>query len=305
MLQQTRIEQVIGYYNRFLEKLPTLKDLAEADEDTYLKLWQGLGYYSRVRNLHKTAVILTETNDGKIPDEEKELLSLPGIGSYTAHAILAIAYEKPYVALDGNFLRIYARLTEESSPIDETETKKRAESFFLSAVKKNPRYVTQGLMDLGQLTCIPNGRPLCQDCPLRESCLSHKEGKETDFPVRKEKKPKREEERYLFLFRYGDKVAIRKRPDKGLLASLYEFPNFLKEGKKPEEILKENNIDYVSLSPLCEYDHVFSHLIWKMEGYEVKLKKKPSDKSLLFVSKEEIEKYYSIPSAFQYLLNYV
>ncbi|MDO4530082.1 MAG: A/G-specific adenine glycosylase, partial [Lachnospiraceae bacterium] len=222
MLQQTRVEAVKRYYQRFLETLPDVKSLAECPEDVYLKLWEGLGYYSRVRNLHAAAVQIMEEHNGVIPDDYETLLTLKGIGSYTAGAICSLAYEKPEPAVDGNVFRILTRVSGDNTDITKqsfrTETEKQLRELLreISENRISPRIFNQALMELGAIVCVPNGQPHCDDCPWRDQCVAHKEGTIEKLPVKKKAKARRIEERTVLLIRDGDKVAIHKRPAKGL-----------------------------------------------------------------------------------------
>ena len=227
MLQQTRVEAVKGYYTRFLKEFPTIADLAEADEDRLLKLWEGLGYYNRVRNMQKAAIQVMEEHGGKLPADYEKLLKLKGIGSYTAGAIASIAYQIPVPAVDGNVFRILTRVA-----ADDTDIMKPS---FRTLLEKELREVMQGmempgafnqaLMELGATVCVPNGAPLCEQCPWNSLCLARKEGRIAELPVRTKAKARRIEKRTVLVIRDNDKVAIRKRPEKGLLAGLYELPN--------------------------------------------------------------------------------
>ena len=304
MLQQTRVEAGKAYYLRFMEALPTIEDLANAEEDLCLKLWEGLGYYSRVRNLHKAAKKLVEEYDGELPCDVKELTKLPGIGEYTASAIASMAFGKKEVAVDGNLLRVYSRLEEDSTNIKDPKAKEKCRAFFLKKMDERPGDFNQALMDLGELVCLPNGAPKCDACPLASFCKAHKAKKEQDYPVVEKAKTKKEEGRIVFLLQYQGKIAIRKRPDTGLLASLYEFPNVLgeKEESWAANYLKEKSFSFQSLTSIGEAKHVFSHLVWKMKGYRVELDALPKENDLLFVTKEELLERYSIPSAFSYYL---
>ena len=294
MLQQTRAETVKPYYQNFIGTLPTLDDLANCDEDVYLKLWQGLGYYSRVRNLHKAANEIKYKHHGVFPKEEKELLSLPGIGSYTAHAILSIAFDQPYIAVDGNLIRIFARLTKSSLEKNSKEMKETCETYFLSRLKSNPSDMNQALMDLGELICLPHGQCHCEICPLRRECLSYQDQSMLSYPVHVKEKKKRIEKRTVLVLKYLDKYAIVKRPEQGLLASLYEFINLERRISKKEIIIRYPE---AIVSPLGSYRHVFSHLVWELNGYQVELKKLPKE-SYLWVTYEELETKYSLPAAF-------
>lgn len=275
MLQQTRVEAVKPYYFRFLSSFPNIASLSSASEEEVLKLWEGLGYYTRARNLHKASKIIQEKYGGIIPSEEKELCSLPGIGTYTSHAILSIAYQKPYIALDGNLFRIYARLTQEESPFEE-KAKKRAEEFYLENIPSRAGDYNQALMDLGELVCLPNGAPLCEECPFSSSCLSHQNSCEQSYPKQLPKKEKKEVSLTVFLFIYQGEVILKKREEKGLLASLYEFPNIEQELSLDEvkSLLEKNNIPYSSIQKEKNKRHVFTHLIWNMSCYRIEVKKK-------------------------------
>ena len=226
MLQQTRVEAVKGYYERFLHRLPTIKTLAEAPEDVLLKLWEGLGYYSRVRNLQKAAMQIVEKHKGVFPREYQEILALPGIGPYTAGAISSICFEQPTPAVDGNVLRVVMRLQACADPITEVSVQKEV-ARKLAAIypKDNCGDFTQALMELGATVCVPNGAPACHCCPLAEICRGHQEGNAQNFPVKGEKKPRRKEQRTVFVLRCGEKIAVCRRPAKGLLAGMWQLPD--------------------------------------------------------------------------------
>ena len=257
MLQQTRIEAARGYFQRFMTALPTLEALAAADEETVLKLWEGLGYYSRARNLHKCARLLVEEQGGEFPRRAAELRKLPGIGDYTAGAIASIAFGEPEPAVDGNVLRVLSRLTRSGESIGEAKVKNRFREE-LRAIYPMGRCgdFTSALMELGEVICTP-GTPECGKCPLASLCEGHACGEETLYPVMPEKKPRRIEHRRVLLMICGDKVALRRRPDKGLLAGLWEFPNDT-EQEPPEN------------GAACGAAvHIFSHVEWHMQGYVV------------------------------------
>ena len=237
MLQQTRVEAGKAYYLRFIEKLPDIAALAAAPEDVYLKLWEGLGYYSRVRNLHKAAVTIMEEYDGVMPGTAAELEKLPGIGPYSAAAIASIAFHQPVVSVDGNLLRVFARMTEYGEDIKTPAAKKAALVYYeelIPAAGERPGDFNQALMDLGAGICLPNGEPLCGECPWAERCEAHRKHRETEFPLVPEKKARRIEQRTVFLITAGGRVAIRRRPHTGLLADLYEFPNVEGQLRKAE-----------------------------------------------------------------------
>ncbi|MDY6070278.1 MAG: NUDIX domain-containing protein [Bacilli bacterium] len=302
MLQQTRVETVKGYYERFLKILPTLQELASREEDVVMKLWQGLGYYSRARNLQKGARHILENNFSC--DTYEKLLKIPGIGEYTAKAILSIVYNKPYVAVDGNLIRIYSRLC--SSPYDSKskEIKDKCNKYFLSLLEKNPGSFNQALMDLGELICLPNTLPKCEECPLKQFCQSYKEKTQEKYPISLKKGAKKEIDKTVFLLSYHGKYLIRKRPNKGLLASLYEFYNIDKNFRLSEakDYLETNGFSVLKIHKDKKGKHVFTHLIWKMSGFRVELNDFPKDLGFLLVTKEELEELYSVPSAFKIYL---
>ena len=326
MLQQTRVEAVKPYYERFLKALPNVKTLAECPEDQYLKLWEGLGYYSRVRNLHAAAVQIMEEHHGRIPAEYEELLKLKGIGSYTAGAIASIAYGKKVPAVDGNVLRILTRVSADETDIAKGSFKKEAEIKLRklmeevcpdgdtkqehSANRIDPGTLNQALMELGAIVCVPNGQPLCDACPWKGFCRARKEKKTGRIPVKTKAKARRIEERTVFLLQDGDKVAIRKRPEKGLLAGLYEFPNHLGHftEKAALDYVRAMGYSPLRIRRLSASAHVFSHIEWHMiayyllveeEGFASKEQiRKRKDEKLLFVDAKEQKEKYAVPSAF-------
>lgn len=305
MLQQTRVEAVKEYYIRFIDKLPTLKDLAEATDDTLLKLWEGLGYYSRVRNMQKAAKILVGMGKENLPDTLEELLALPGIGKYTAGAILSIAYNKPSIAIDGNVYRVLGRYY----AIEEDISKNSTYSVYASMVedilpKTNAGDFTQSFMDLGSMVCTPKS-PKCRECPLYKDCRARILNKMEMFPVKEKKKEQRIEERTIFLYVYQDKVAIQKRDANGLLASMYEFPNILGTPSliDVENDLLQSGVSFQSALEVGKSKHVFSHIIWYMRGYLIRLHE-PLDK-YIWATKEELMEKYSIPSAFSYYYDFL
>lgn len=272
MLQQTRVEAVRPYYARFLETLPTVEDLAAAEEDVYLKLWEGLGYYSRVRNLHRAAVEIVENRGGRIPDNYQDLKSLPGIGEYTAAAIASIAFREAVPAVDGNLLRIFSRLTGYRENILATAAKRQAGRFFSAWISsERPGVFNQALMDLGAMICLPNTAPLCGACPLSALCEAHRLGCETDLPARPEKKKRAVDRMTVLLIHHDRRILLRKRPAGGLLAGLYEFPNtegFLTE-KQALRKVEELGFTALRVSRLPDAKHIFSHREWHMRGFEV------------------------------------
>lgn len=304
MLQQTRVEAVKVYYERFINRFPTLKDLAEVDEDELLKYWEGLGYYSRVRNMQKAAKILIKQGMNNLPDTKEELLDLPGIGNYTAGAILSIAFDKPSIAIDGNVYRVLGRFYAVKDSISKNKAYSVYESYLKKILpKENAGDFIQSFMDLGSMVCTPKN-PKCMLCPLKEECLAKRKNQVELYPVKEKKKEQKIEERSVYLYIYQDKVAIQKRENKGLLASLYEFPNKIDTPSliDVENDLIDKNINYKEVLEIGESKHVFSHIIWYMKGYVIELNEQLEN--FTWVTKEELIEKYSIPSAFSFYFNY-
>lgn len=303
MLQQTRVEAVKNYYLRFIKELPTLKDLAEIEEDKLLKLWEGLGYYSRVKNMQKAAKILVSEGKENLPDSEENLLKLPGIGIYTAGAILTIAFNKRSLAIDGNVYRVLGRYYK----IDESISKPSSYKIYAEYLKKilpkeNYGDFTQSFMDLGSSICMPKN-PKCDECPLKKECQAKKTNEVEKYPIKEKKKSQKMEERNVYVYLCEDKIAIQKRSDKGLLASMYELPNETKSLSMIdiENRMHDENIEYKYVKELGESKHVFSHIIWLMKGYLIELKEPIA--SFLWVTKEDLQNTYSLPTAFSYYIN--
>ena len=316
MLQQTRAAVVRGYYLRFLDALPSVRDLADVDDDALMKLWQGLGYYSRARNLKRAAEVIVREHEGQLPNDFDALLTLPGIGRYTASAISSFAYGQPRPAVDGNFLRVAARVT--ANPIDiAKDTSKRALEAALVPSYPSGRdagLLNEAFMDLGATVCLPNGAPLCHTCPAARLCLAHEYGTEQNYPVKTALKPRRKEKRTILLLACGDHIAIRKRPAKGLLAGLWEYPNL--DGKLSRRAvrahLEAEGFGVCTIVPLPPARHIFSHIEWELTGWAVtvtdtnepplmaaeEIEGAPSP--LLWVRREELADKYSIPAAFGY-----
>ena len=306
MLQQTTISAVIGYYDRFMKRLPDMKALAECPEDELMKLWEGLGYYSRVRNLQKTAKLLTEAGETTLPADHKSLLALPGIGPYTAGAIASMAFDLPYPAVDGNVLRVLARLSGLQEDITKAEVRKQTEKELTSFLAENknvrPSLFNEGIMELGEVICLPHGRPLCKDCPLSDRCLACRKGMTEDLPVRSARPERKLEKRTVFLLTCGVRTAIRKRPKGGLLSGLYEFPNV--PGHLTEEeamtCLGDMGFEARTIKKGPESRHLFTHIEWQLISYEVTLDNcKESDSDYIFADTEELEHTYALPGAFE------
>ena len=303
MLQQTRVEAVKPYYQRFLAALPAVRDLAEVPEDQLLKLWEGLGYYNRVRNMQKAARQVMADYGGEFPVTYEGIRSLAGIGSYTAGAIASFAYGLPKPAVDGNVLRVIMRLTGDDSDIMKQSTKKQVEEKLEPVIPADAASdFNQGLIELGALVCVPNGQPKCGACPLAGMCRARIEGRIEELPVKTRAKERRIEERTILVFRDGEKTAICKRPDKGLLAGMYELPNYPGHMSRKEVAAysKEIGLMPVRLKKLPEAKHIFSHVEWRMTGYEVRVDEleKTNEKGFLFIHPEEIQERYPIPAAF-------
>ena len=303
MLQQTRVEAVKPYYQRFLAALPAVKDLAEVPEDQLLKLWEGLGYYNRVRNMQKAARQVMADYGGEFPVTYEGIRSLAGIGSYTAGAIASFAYGLPKPAVDGNVLRVIMRLTGDDSDIMKQSTKKQVEEKLEPVIPADAASdFNQGLIELGAMVCVPNGQPKCGACPLAGMCRARIEGRIEELPVKTRAKERRIEERTILVFRDGEKTAICKRPDKGLLAGMYELPNYLGHMSRKEVAAysKEIGLMPVRIKKLPEAKHIFSLVEWRMTGYEVRVDEleKTNEKGFLFIHPEEIQERYPIPAAF-------
>ena len=307
MLQQTRVEAVKPYYDRFLQALPDIESLAAADEEKLLKLWEGLGYYNRARNLKKAAQILVSEYGGRMPDDYEIILSLPGIGSYTAGAISSIAFGKAYPAVDGNVLRILARLRTDERDILQAGVKKSVEEELADVMPKDrPGDFNQALMELGAMVCIPNGAPKCDVCPWKELCRARAQGITGEFPKKAGKKPRSIEKKTILVIQDAERVALRKRPEKGLLAGLYEFPSM--EGNCEEErvlaYLRELGLLPLRIRALPPAKHVFTHKEWHMTGFLIRVDEladrggRQEGEGLIFVDPKETWTNYPIPSAF-------
>ncbi len=307
MLQQTRVDTVISFYERFLKELPTVKDLAYAEEEKLLKLWQGLGYYSRVRNMKKAALQIMEDFGGKIPESKKELIKLSGIGPYTAGAIASIAFNKKETCIDGNFLRVMSRvLAQGGDPRGKGNFKRIEEETFNRMDENRPGDFNQAMMDVGATICIPNGMPKCGICPLSIHCIAFKEGNMLDYPMKVEKKPRRIEDYTVLLIRQGDKILIEKRKKKGVLHGLWGYP--MVERESLEDVLAEFKSQYgeFEMRNYKDSKHIFSHIEWRMESIIIDLphqKVRESEEKYLdekvWASPEEIKNLYSVPTAFK------
>ena len=308
MLQQTRIEAVIPYYHRFLAALPTVEALAEVEEDVLMKLWEGLGYYSRARNLRRAAREIVEKHNGILPASFEALRALPGIGDYTAGAIASLAYGLPEPAVDGNVLRVLSRLSADGRNVLSPLVKREATEALRACYPKNPEAataMTEALMELGEVVCIPNGTPHCAACPLKEMCEAHRLSLTDSLPYREGKAPRKIEERTILLLHVGARVGIRRRPEEGLLAGLWEFPSLdgcLTEEEVYRRLCGEGIMpDGITEGPRAK--HIFTHKEWHMTSYLVSLSEICAD--LTFADREELSRTYAIPTAFRAFLNFL
>lgn len=322
MLQQTRVEAVKGYFARFIEELPDIAALAGAEDERLLKLWEGLGYYSRVKSLKAAAGIVMEQYGGRLPRRKEELLRLPGIGAYTAGAIASIAYGQVAAAVDGNVLRVMARLLGDASDVGKESVRRELAKRLEDVMPEEfPGAFNQALMELGATVCLPNGKPLCAQCPVREICAACREGTWDKLPVKAKKKPRRIEEHTVLLVETADGFLVRKRPPRGLLAGMWEFPALCgrKEEGEIRQLFRLEDGRAGTVLPLGEAKHVFSHIEWHMQGYYVRMRElSPQFAKICFenaeiydiivdgfpagcipVHWEKLKEDYSIPSAFE------
>ena len=300
MLQQTRVEAVRGYFSRWMNALPDIPALAAADEAVYTKLWEGLGYYSRVRNLHRAAVLLCEEYGGELPADYDRLLALPGVGEYTAGAVASIAFGLPVPAVDGNVLRLAARITGSCLDVLDAKNRKAFRNWMAAAMsQERPGAYNQALMDLGATVCLPSGAPLCGDCPAGDFCIARQEGCQARLPVRSPKREKRTEHLTVFLLRRGAAAALRQRPDTGLLAGLWEYPHVpgtLTEAEAARQ-LQMWGVNPTKWTKKLSARHIFTHVRWEMTGYVVEVNGLgPGD--WLWAEAQQRERL-AIPSAFE------
>ncbi len=302
MLQQTRVEAVKGYYARFLAALPTIADLARCDDDALHKLWEGLGYYSRVRNLKKAAQVVMAEYGGIFPREYAQVRALPGIGDYTAGAICSICYDQLTPAVDGNVLRVTARIQEDDTPIDLPARKKEVQAQLAEIYPAEAGDFTQALMELGATLCGPNRKPDCESCPCKVFCLAHLHGTAETLPVKTPKKGRREEDLTVFILRCGEYLAIQKRPETGLLAGLWQLPNI------PGKLDAQGAIGWAAaqgLAPrdiraILEKNHIFTHIQWNMTGIYLEVEKKAE--GFAWFTETEIQEKSALPTAFRKFL---
>lgn len=311
MLQQTRVEAVKPYFERFIETLPDAEALAECPEEKLLKLWEGLGYYNRVRNMQKAAQEIVAKYDGRLPASYENLLRLKGIGSYTAGAIASIAYGIPVPAVDGNVLRVISRITEDRQDIMKQSVRHQMEELIKEIIPADcPGDFNQALMELGAVICVPNGPARCEECPLSFCCKAYRHGMAAELPVKAAKKKRMLEEKTVLVIQDGSRTAIRKRPQSGLLAGLYELPNT--EGyltsQEVLELVKEMELDPLHIEELPNAKHIFSHIEWRMIGYRIRvasLEDSNNTSAFIFADKKQSDRQYAIPSAFRAYVKYM
>ena len=304
MLQQTRAAAADAYYRRFLSALPDVAALAAADEETVLKLWEGLGYYSRARNLQKAARVIVDELGGTFPDTYEGIFTLPGVGPYTAGAIASICFGLPCPAVDGNVLRVVSRLTEYDKSVDTDEAKKEIADALRPCYRHGDCGVlTQSLMELGACVCVPNGVPGCGVCPLNGICLANKHGAWERYPLRSQKKARRIVYKTVLLLECGEMIAVRKRPAKGLLAGLWEFPNAdvpERSAQTPDAaaaLAASLGAKPLEMTLQTEWTHIFTHVEWHMRGFRFACGAMPE--TLRWVTREELARELALPGAFR------
>ncbi len=308
MLQQTRVEAVKPYYDRFMEEIPEVADLAEVEDDKLMKLWEGLGYYNRARNLKVAAQTVMREYEGQIPCTYEKLLSLKGIGEYTAGAIASIACGQAVPAVDGNVLRVVARLLANGDDILKQSTKRWMTQEIVNIIPgERPGDFNQALMELGATVCLPNGAPRCEECPWDTICMAHKQGIEMKYPYKQPKKPRKIEKKEVFLLEWKGRFALRKRPKKGLLSGLWEFPTQTcgQNMDSVDNILENTRELSENVDKIGKGKHIFSHIEWHMTGYHILLQDKIADDKFVWVTKEEMDADYAIPSAFEFVKDYL
>lgn len=305
MLQQTRVEAVKPYYARFLAQLPDIKALSECEHDTLMKLWEGLGYYSRARNLQKAAQQIMEQHGGEYPRTYDEIRALAGIGDYTAGAVASICFDLPEPAVDGNVLRVYTRLFGDARCTDEPAVRREIRETLrgvYAGLAGQRGLLTQALMELGATVCIPNGAPHCADCPMRELCAAHRTDTAAEYPVRKQKKARRIEEKTVYILQCGDCIAVRKRPAKGLLAGLWELPAVAGklEAQAALDAAAQWQTGAAELRSVRQRVHIFTHIEWYMTCVHLLVTRMPD--CFRWVTPQQLETETALPTAFKICL---
>lgn len=312
MLQQTRVEAVKPYFERFIQALPDIASLAACPEERLLKLWEGLGYYNRVRNMQAAANTVMQEYDGRLPADYEELQRLKGIGHYTAGAIASIAYGIPVPAVDGNVLRILMRVSEDDADIMKQSVKTETERLLQPVIpKEQAGMFTQAMMELGATICVPNGEPKCTECPWQPFCLACRHGSYGHLPHKGKARPRKIEEKTVLLIRDGEKVLLHRRPRRGLLAGMYEFPNLEGHLTREEVTRYVESMELLPLKvePLEDARHIFSHIEWQMTGYMIRVAQLDDldgqKEGYVFAEAEVSEEKYAIPSAFARYTRYM
>jgi A/G-specific adenine glycosylase len=302
MLQQTRVEAVKSYYTRFLEYLPDIPSLAAAEETSLLKLWEGLGYYSRARNLQKAANVIMANHGGVFPEDYSSIRALPGIGDYTAGAISSICFGQKTPAVDGNVLRVVSRFLDDHSCTDDLKVKRRFSALLSEIYPEDAGTFTQALMELGATVCVPNGEARCSLCPLASQCQAKANHTIDELPVRAAKKLRKQQDMTVFLLTCGEEVALQKRPSTGLLAGLYEFPN-LPEILSPQEAISVAEgwgVHPQDLEKTVGRKHIFTHIQWNMTGVRLRCGNKNS--AFLWADRDTVVQKMALPTAFRQFL---
>ena len=299
MLQQTRVEAVKGYYARFLEALPDIPSLASCDDEILHKLWEGLGYYSRVRNLKKAAKAIMEEHGGLFPKTYSQVLALPGIGEYTAGAICSICFDLPTPAVDGNVLRVVSRLTDNDTPIDTPAFKKEVTQALKGIYPERAGDFTQALMELGATICGPNRSPDCAVCPCRHCCLAAERGSADALPVKSPRKQRRIEEKTVLILSCQGRYALEKRQETGLLAGLWQFPDLPGKLELPAVLAKveERGLQTREIYKQVERKHIFTHIEWRMSGYYLEVAQEAGP--YLWLTPEEMDAQAALPTAYR------
>ena len=300
MLQQTRVEAVKGYYTRFLEALPTIRALADCDPDRLHKLWEGLGYYSRVRNLQAAAKIIVSDCGGVFPETYEEVRRLPGIGDYTAGAVCSICFEQPTPAVDGNVLRVWARVLCDERPIDDQKVKNEVRKALAEVYPKGRcGDFTQALMELGATVCSPNGAPDCAGCPLTGLCLAKQTETWRSYPVRRIKKERRVEQRTVFVLECEGAFALRKRKNSGLLAGLWEYPNVTGHLDAARALSQAEawGLRPVSVEKMLERTHIFTHVEWQQRCWYLQVGERAPQ--FTWADRQQLETEFALPTAFR------
>lgn len=295
MLQQTRVAAVLGYYKRFLDSVPDIPALAAIPEERLMKLWQGLGYYSRARNLRRAAQIIVAQYGGVFPSSYPAVRALPGVGDYTAGAICSIAFGQAVPAVDGNVLRVYARVCGDTGDISAPQMKRNVARALEAVIPVDAAgQFNQALMELGAMVCLPNGAPLCSRCPAKSFCAALAQNRIGELPNRPSKKPRRVEGRTVWLIFYGNRTALRRRPSRGLLAGLWEFPNGLEADSLPEEW----GVRAASTGYAGQAKHIFTHIEWHMTLRTAEAETDRLPPGWVWADRTDLDNEYAVPGAF-------